>query len=108
MLCEMRILSFCHYLQGPAATQYLTDTGAEAIKVEPPAGAFERKPFVPGMLKSGLSGLVLAANRNQRSLAVDLKTLSGREIILRLVRQHDVVIENHRPGVMNRLARARV
>ncbi len=103
MLSEMRILSFCHYLQGPAATQYLTDMGAEAIKIEPPAGAFERKPFAPGMLKDGLSGLFLAANRNQRSLAVDLKTPLGREIIERLVRRYDVVIENYRPGVMTRL-----
>lgn len=101
MLSGMRILSFCHYLQGPAATQYLTDMGAEAIKIEPPTGAFERTPFVPGMLKIDQSGLFVAANRNQRSLAVNLKTPLGREIILRLVGRYDVVIENYRPGVMN-------
>ena len=103
MLSGMHILSFCHYLQGPAATQYLTDMGAEAIKVEPPGGAFERKPFAPGIVKHGLSGLFVAANRNQRSLAIDLKNPRGREIILRLISRHDVVIENFRPGVMERL-----
>ena len=65
----MRILSFGHYLQGPAATQYLTDMRAEAVKVEPLGGAFEREPLAPDLLPEGRSALFLAANRNQRSLA---------------------------------------
>ena len=99
----MRILSFGHYLQGPAATQYLTDMGAEAVKVEPLGGAFERKPLAPSLLPEGRSALFLAANRNQRSLAIDLKQPDGRDAILRLVRRYDVVIENYRPGVMDKL-----
>ena len=99
----MRILSFGHYLQGPAATQYLTDMGAEAVKVEPLGGAFERKPLAPDLLSHGRSALFLAANRNQRSLAIDLKQPEGRGIILRLLQRYDVVIENYRPGVMDKL-----
>ena len=99
----MRILSFGHYLQGPAATQYLTDMGADAVKVEPLGGAFERRPLAPELLPEGRSALFLAANRNQRSLAIDLKQPDGRDAILRLVRRYDVVIENYRPGVMDKL-----
>ena len=66
----MRILSFGHYLQGPAATQYLTDMGADAVKVEPLGGAFERKPLAPELLPEGRSALFLAANRTVVEVAL--------------------------------------
>ncbi len=102
-LAGMRLLAFSHYLQGPAAAQYLADMGADVIKVEPLTGAFERRPLVAGLIESPFSGLFLSANRNQRSLAVDLKTVEGAEIVRRLVTRYDVVIENYRSGVMAKL-----
>ena len=68
MLAGMKVLAFVHYLQGPAAAQYLADMGADVIKVEPLGGAFERQPLVPGLLPEDRSALFIAANRNQRSL----------------------------------------
>lgn len=103
LLAGMKVLAFVHYLQGPACAQYLADLGADVIKIEPPGGAFERKALLPGLLPKGRSSLFIAANRNQRSLAVDLKSAEGRDIVLRLLDCHDVIIENYRPGVMAKL-----
>src|SRR6266536_2760498 len=103
MHIRMRVVSFCHYLQGPACTQYLADMGADVIKIEPPKGAFERHWSGGRSYVAGVSAFVLAANRNKRSLAVDLKHPKGREIVLRLIEDADVVVENFRPGVLDRL-----
>lgn len=103
MKLAMRVISFCHYLQGPAATQYLADLGADVIKVEPLGGAFERywsggKSFV-----NGVSAFLLSANRNKRSLAIDLKNPKSRDVMLQLIESVDVIVENFRPGVLDRL-----
>lgn len=103
LLAGLRILSFCHYLQGPAASQYLADMGADVVKVEPLAGAFERSWAGADTFVEGVSAFFLCANRNKRSLSVDLKQEEGRNVILKLVEQFDVVLENYRPGVMDRL-----
>jgi crotonobetainyl-CoA:carnitine CoA-transferase CaiB-like acyl-CoA transferase len=103
LLVRMRVVSFCHYLQGPAAAQYLADMGADVIKVEPPSGAYERHWSGANAFVDGISAFYLAANRNKRSLAVDLKHSEGKELILRLLERADVVMENFRPGVMDRL-----
>jgi crotonobetainyl-CoA:carnitine CoA-transferase CaiB-like acyl-CoA transferase len=99
----MRVVSFCHYLQGPACTQYLADMGADVVKIEPLGGAFERHWSGAKSYVGGVSAFVLAVNRNKRSLAVDLKHPDGREIVLRLIDGADVVVENFRPGVLDRL-----
>jgi crotonobetainyl-CoA:carnitine CoA-transferase CaiB-like acyl-CoA transferase len=103
MLVRMRVVSFCHYLQGPAAAQYLADMGAEVIKVEPPGGAFERHWSGADTYVDGISAFYLAANRNKRSIAIDLKHPDGKRLALRLIEGADVVMENFRPGVMERL-----
>jgi crotonobetainyl-CoA:carnitine CoA-transferase CaiB-like acyl-CoA transferase len=103
VLVRMRVVSFCHYLQGPAAAQYLADMGADVIKVEPPSGAYERHWSGANAFVDGISAFYLAANRNKRSLAVDLKHPDGKALILRLLESADVVMENFRPGVMDRL-----
>lgn len=103
ILNGVRILAFAHWLQGPAAAQYLADLGADVIKIEPLEGAAERKMMGPGRGPDGASSLFMAGNRNQRSLAVDLKSEAGKEIIRRLVAEHDVIIENFRPGAMEKL-----
>jgi crotonobetainyl-CoA:carnitine CoA-transferase CaiB-like acyl-CoA transferase len=103
MLGNMRVVSFCHYLQGPAATQYLADMGAEVVKVEPPKGAFERQWSGANTYVGDVSAFYLCANRNKRSLAIDLKHPKAREVIYRLIERADVVVENFRPGVLERL-----
>ncbi len=103
MLIKMRVVSFCHYLQGPACTQYLADMGADVIKVEPPQGAFERHWSGGKSYVNGVSAFLLSANRNKRSVAIDLKQPEGQEIALRLIEGADAVVENFRPGVMDRL-----
>ena len=103
MLGNMRVVSFCHYLQGPAATQYLADMGAEVVKIEPPKGAFERHWSGANTYLGGVSAFYLCANRNKRLLAIDLKHPKAREVIYRLIERADVVVENFRPGVLERL-----
>jgi crotonobetainyl-CoA:carnitine CoA-transferase CaiB-like acyl-CoA transferase len=99
----MRVVSFCHYLQGPAAAQYLADMGADVIKIEPPRGAYERDWSGAKTFVDGISAFYLCANRNKRSLSVDLKHPDARVLIARLLETADVVMENFRPGVMERL-----
>lgn len=101
MLEGMKVLSFCHVLQGPACTQYLADLGADVVKVEPIAG--ERARRWPGPHIGGVSGLYLCAFRNKRTFAVDLKNPDGIAVIMDMVRRSDVVVENYRAGVMDRL-----
>jgi CoA:oxalate CoA-transferase len=100
-LCQLRVLDFTQFLSGPYGTQILADMGAEVIKVEPPDGDLTRT--LPPYFVAGESAYFLSANRNKKSVVIDLKTPSGRELVEGLVRKVDVVIENNRPGVMKRL-----
>ncbi len=101
MLHSMRVVSFCHVLQGPACTQYLGDMGADIIKIEPIEGERARRWAGPHF--GDASGLYLCAFRNKRCIAIDLKSAEGREIVLSLIDTADVVVENYRAGVMDRL-----
>jgi crotonobetainyl-CoA:carnitine CoA-transferase CaiB-like acyl-CoA transferase len=103
MLEGLRLLSFCHYLQGPAGSQYLADLGADVIKIEPLSGAHERHWSGAKSFVGDVSSFYLCGNRNKRSLAINLKDKRARAIIERLVAQTHAVIENFRPGVMDRL-----
>jgi crotonobetainyl-CoA:carnitine CoA-transferase CaiB-like acyl-CoA transferase len=102
-LAGVKIVSLCHFLQGPAAVQYLADLGAEVVKVEPLTGAYERHWSGANLYADGASVFFLSANRNCRSLAVDLKSHQGKEVVEKLIAKSDVVVENYRPGVLNRL-----
>lgn len=103
MLDGMKVVSFCHYLQGPASTQYLADMGAQVIKIEPAKGPFERSWSGASVFPGGVSGFFLAGNRNKRSFSVDLKSAEGKELVLRLIDEADAVVENFRSGVMEKL-----
>ena len=105
MLEGVKVLSFTHYLQGPSAAQTLADLGADVVKIEACKGAYERTWSGCNTYKNGVSVFYLMANRNQRDLAIDLKSEEGREAIYTLVRDkgYDVIIENFRPGVMDKL-----
>jgi crotonobetainyl-CoA:carnitine CoA-transferase CaiB-like acyl-CoA transferase len=103
LLGDVRVISLCHYLQGPAAAQYLADMGADVIKVEPIGGAYERRWSGARVFVGDVSGFYLCANRNNRSVSIDLKSPEGRAALLRLVEGADVVMENFRPGTLDRL-----
>lgn len=103
MLSDIRVLSFTHFLQGPSATQILADLGADAIKIESTKGAWERHWAGAEAFIDDVSVFFLLAGRNQRSLSVDLRSEEGKEIVRGLVEKADVIIENYRPGVMERL-----
>jgi crotonobetainyl-CoA:carnitine CoA-transferase CaiB-like acyl-CoA transferase len=103
MFKGVKVMSFTHFLQGPSAVQMLADLGADVIKIEPLKGAFERHWAGLDAFIGDVSVFFMLANRNQRSLSIDLRSEEGKEIILRMVRETDVVIENYRPGVMKRL-----
>jgi crotonobetainyl-CoA:carnitine CoA-transferase CaiB-like acyl-CoA transferase len=106
LLSSMKIVSFCHVLQGPAATQYLGDMGAEVIKIEPLTGELGRRVAGNNYFPAGISGFYLCAFRNKRLLAVDLKSPEGLEIVLSLIDRADAIVENYRAGVMDRLGLA--
>ncbi|CAH1652041.1 CoA transferase [Hyphomicrobiales bacterium] len=103
LLSGIKVVSFCHFLQGPAAAQYLADMGADVIKVEPLGGAHERHWSGANVYVEGVSGFFLCANRNKRSIAIDLKSEEGKEVARRLIASADVVMENFRPGVFEKL-----
>lgn len=102
-LSGIRILSFNHFLAGPAAAQLLGDLGADVIAIEPLEGAFQRNWGVAGHFVDGQSVNHIATGRNKRSLAVDLKNPEGKALVHRLIAGADVVMENFRPGAMARL-----
>lgn len=100
----LRVLDLTQVQLGPCATQVLGDFGADIVKVERlGAGDLSRStdPFItePG----GQSAYFMALNRNKRSLAIDLSRSEGREVVLDLAREADVLVHNFRPGVVDRL-----
>jgi crotonobetainyl-CoA:carnitine CoA-transferase CaiB-like acyl-CoA transferase len=103
LLSGIRVVSFNHFLLGPMGIQALGDLGADVISVEGSDGAWQRHWAGGNVFHDGQSALHLCANRNKRSVAIDLKSAKGREIALRLVDTADVVAENFRPGVMEKL-----
>jgi crotonobetainyl-CoA:carnitine CoA-transferase CaiB-like acyl-CoA transferase len=100
-LTGVRILDLTSVVLGPLATQILGDYGAEIIKVESMEGDLMRANGVS--LRTGMSSIFLAINRNKRSIAVDLKTDDGREILKRLISGVDVVVHNMRVAAIERL-----
>jgi crotonobetainyl-CoA:carnitine CoA-transferase CaiB-like acyl-CoA transferase len=105
-LGDIRVLDLSRLLPGGFCSLLLADFGAEVLKVEDTGmGDYIRwsPPFHEGAEESAKSALFLALNRGKRSIRLDLKSEPGREVLLRLVREHDVLLESFRPGVMERL-----
>jgi crotonobetainyl-CoA:carnitine CoA-transferase CaiB-like acyl-CoA transferase len=96
----VRVLDLTTMVAGPVATMMLADQGADVIKVEAPSGDLMRR-LANG--RNGMNAFFLACNRNKRSLAVDLKTEHGREIVYKLIATADVLIHNFRPGTAERI-----
>ena len=103
LLRGTRIISLNHHLMGPLGAQYLADLGADVIAVEPMEGAFQRKFAIGNQFVDGQSVNFLAAGRNKRSIALNLKSEKGLAIARRLIEKADVLMENFRPGTMERL-----
>jgi crotonobetainyl-CoA:carnitine CoA-transferase CaiB-like acyl-CoA transferase len=104
LLEGVRIIAFTQFLLGPAACQYLADMGADVIKVEPPGrGAWERGWSGADTFIGGVSAFFMLANRNVRSVTLNLKSARGVDVARRLIGTADVMVENFRPGVMDRL-----
>jgi crotonobetainyl-CoA:carnitine CoA-transferase CaiB-like acyl-CoA transferase len=102
----IKVLDLSRLLPGGFCSLLLADFGAEVLKVEDTGmGDYIRwsPPYYEGAHESARSALFLALNRNKRSLRLDLKHERGREALLALVREHDVVLESFRPGVLDRL-----
>ncbi|MGC2413786.1 MAG: CaiB/BaiF CoA-transferase family protein [Stellaceae bacterium] len=97
----IRVIDLTRVLAGPFATQSLGDLGAEILKVEPPGGGDETRRFPPFV--GGESHYFLGINRNKKSLVIDLSQPAGADILRRLVARADILVENYRPGVMDRL-----
>ena len=103
LLDGVKVVSFNHFLLGPHAMQTLGDLGADIIAIEPLNGAFQRQWGGADKRIDGQTTLFLCANRNKRSLALDLKASEGQEIAWKLIARADVVSENFRTGVMEKL-----
>ncbi len=99
----LRVADFSQLVQGPNATQMLADMGADIVKIEPRHGDWQRNWSVYDTYINGESLSFLAFNRGKRSITLNLKDPRGKEVALRIIESSDVLIENFRPGVMNRL-----
>ncbi|MBV9829671.1 MAG: CoA transferase [Alphaproteobacteria bacterium] len=97
----LRVIDLTRVLAGPFATQSLGDLGAEVLKIEPPGSGDETRRFPPFV--AGESHYFLGINRNKKSMVVDLQIPEGADILRQLVATADILVENYRPGVMQRL-----
>lgn len=101
-LRKVRILDLSQALAGPYGAQILGDLGAEVIKIESP-GEGDYSRTMPPYFVNGLSAYFLGFNRNKKSLTLNLKTPQGKRIFFELVKKSDVIYDNYRPGVRERL-----
>jgi crotonobetainyl-CoA:carnitine CoA-transferase CaiB-like acyl-CoA transferase len=97
----LKVLDLTRLLPGPFCTMLLADLGADVVKVEEPSGGDPARHYPP--LQGDTGSLFLLVNRNKRSVALDLKSDVGRELLLKLIDGADVLVESFRPGVMDRL-----
>ena len=100
----IRVIDFTQVMMGPSATQMLADFGADVIKVENPKGGDLSRTAFGATDEAGLNNPVFCSlNRNKRSLALDLRQDSNKDIVYELIRDADVVVSNFRAGVMDRI-----
>ena len=100
-LAGLRVLDMTRVLAGPFATMLLSDLGADVLKIEMPGIGDDSRHFGP--FKNERSLYFVSINRGKRSMTLNLKTDTGKEVFRRLVAEHDILVENFRPGVMEKL-----
>jgi crotonobetainyl-CoA:carnitine CoA-transferase CaiB-like acyl-CoA transferase len=103
VLAGIRVLDCSIAMAGPFAAQRLGDLGADVVKVEPTTGEWQRHVAAGGAGGNKVNVSFLSLNRNKRSLAVDLKSPDGKQVLLDLVKTADIFLQNYRPGVAKRL-----
>jgi crotonobetainyl-CoA:carnitine CoA-transferase CaiB-like acyl-CoA transferase len=101
-LDDLFVVDLARILSGPVCTMLLADMGAEVIKIEPPPLGDDSRQWGPPFI-GGISTYFLSVNRNKKSLGLNLKTEDGRRILWKLIERADVLIENFRPGVLDKL-----
>ena len=99
----VRVLDLTGVVSGPFATMFLADQGADVLKIEPIGGDITRRSRASIDKAGEFSALFISSNRGKRSLSIDIKSDAGREILTKLVAQADVLVQNFRPGTMERL-----
>jgi crotonobetainyl-CoA:carnitine CoA-transferase CaiB-like acyl-CoA transferase len=102
-LSGVRVLDLTGVVSGPFATMLLADQGADVLKIEPIGGDISRRSRAQIGRTDEFSALFISSNRGKRSLAIDIKHASGREVLTQLAAQADVLVQNFRPGTMERL-----
>ncbi|MFC9690766.1 CaiB/BaiF CoA transferase family protein [Kribbella sp. NPDC056951] len=102
LLSDVVVVDLTRALAGPHAGMMLGDLGARVIKVETPAGGDDSRGWGPPFVE-GESTYFLSANRNKESVTADLKSAEGKEFLTKLIRKADILLENFRPGVLDRL-----
>ncbi|GGI54208.1 CaiB/BaiF CoA transferase family protein [Oxalicibacterium solurbis] len=100
-LAGMRVIELAHIMSGPICGMMLADMGADVIKVEKTPDGDDSRRFAP-LLACGESASFMVVNRNKRGIGLNLKTEGGREVLRRLLKDADVVIENYRAGTMEK------
>lgn len=103
-LSGVRVIDLTAVYSGPMASSILGDQGADVVKVEPPGGDMQRGPM--RISRNGLDAQFAALNRNKRSIVIDLSKDAGKSVLHRFIATADVLMENYRPGVMERLGLA--
>ena len=98
----LKVIDLTHVMAGPTCTLMLADMGADVIKIEKVPGGDDTRRTVPPAIE-GESAAFMMMNRNKRGVALDLKTEGGRRVLARLLEDADVVVENYRPGTMEKL-----
>ncbi len=100
-LSNITVLDLTRVMAGPYCTMFLADLGANVIKIENPKGGDDTRAFPP--FKNGQSLYYANINRNKKGVTLNLKAPEGKELFLKMVKEADVVVENYRPGVMEKL-----
>ena len=101
LLKNIKVIDLTRFVAGPHCTLVLSDLGAEVIKIEKPGKGDDLRIIGPKLLDTSLWAAVL--NRGKKSVSLNLKTKIGKEILLKLIQEADVLVENFRPGVMEKL-----
>ena len=102
-LSGVRVLDLTGVVSGPFATMFLADQGADVLKIAPIGGDITRRSRAIIDKAGEFSALFISSNRGKRSLSIDMKSEIGREVLAKLVAQSDVLVQNFRPGAMERL-----
>jgi formyl-CoA transferase len=98
----LRVVDLTRVLSGPYCTMHLGDMGAEVIKVEQPGKGDDTRAFAPPY-QGDQAAYFLSVNRNKKSITLDMKSAAGKQVLWRLIDRSDILVENFRPGAMDRL-----